>query len=108
MKKLCSCLLSLALLCALAAYDPLPEKLDEAGNVIPQASRFDPGPLLEAGPSVGRYYYITYDTAPLPAQTLLHHLDHTCLSVLTYRETTPYGEFETVPLCHLKEEKAHG
>ena len=96
------------LLCALAAYDPLPEKLDEAGNVIPQASRFDTGPLLEAGPSVGRYYYITYDTAPLPAQTLLHHLDHTCLSVLTYRETTPYGEFETVPLCHLKEEKAHG
>ena len=96
------------LLCALAAYDPLPEKLDEAGNVIPQASRFDTGPLLKAGPSVGRYYYISYDTAPLPAQTLLHHLDHTCLSVLTYRETTPYGEFETVPLCHLKEEKAHG
>ena len=96
------------LLCALAAYDPLPVKLDEAGKVVPQASRFDTGPLLEAGHSVGRYYYITYDTATLPGQTLLHHLDHTCLSLLTYQETAPYGEFETVPLCHLKEENAHG
>lgn len=96
------------LLCALAAYDPLPDKLDEAGKVVPQAARFDTGPLLEAGHSVGRYYYIAYDTAALPGQTLLHHLDHTCLSLLTYQETAPYGEFETVPLCHLKEENAHG
>lgn len=96
------------LLCALAAYDPLPLQLDDSGQPVPQASQFDAGPLLEAGPSVGRYYYISYDTTALPRQTLLHHLDHTCLSVLTYREAAPYGEFETLCLCHLKEEKAHG
>lgn len=96
------------LLCALAAYDPLPPKLDQDGHPVAQATRFDTGPLLEAGPSVGRYYYIAYDTDTLPKQTLLQHLDHTCLTILTYREAAPYGEFETLCLCHLKEEKAHG
>ena len=96
------------LLCSLAAYAPLPLQLDNEGQPVMQDTQFDTGPLLEAGPSVGRYYYISYDTDALPRQTLLHHLDHTCLSILTYRETAPYGEFETVCLCHLKEENAHG
>lgn len=96
------------LLCALAAYQPLPEKLDGEGRPVAQQPVFDTAALLEAGPSVGRYYYITYDTTALPGQQLLRRLDHTCLTVLSYRESPPYGEFETVCLCHLKEESAHG
>jgi len=34
-------------------------------------------------------------------------LDHTCLSLLTYCEPEPYGGFETVCLCGLKEGQGH-
>ena len=97
------------LLCALAAYEPLPPVRDSAsGQFLRQDTVFDTVPLLESARSAGRFYYITYDTAHLPRQTLLRQLDHTCLTVLTYCEPVPFGEFETVGLCRLKGGGAHG
>lgn len=91
------------LLCALAAYEPLPPIRDsESGELQQQDTVFDAVPLFEPSRSVGRFYYITYDTSRLPDQMLLRRLDHTCLTVLTYCEPVPFGEFETVGLCHLK------
>ena len=44
----------------------------------------------------------------LPGRTLLtRQLDPTCASVLTYRDGKPFGEYETICLCSLKEEN-HG
>ncbi|MDD3346449.1 DUF58 domain-containing protein [Oscillibacter sp.] len=97
------------LLCALAAYQPLPPKKGvENQKILPQEPVFDEIPLWEATRSVGRFYYVAYDTSALAERPLLRRLDHTCLSLLTYQETPPFGEFETVCLCGLKEECAHG
>lgn len=98
-----------ALLCALAAYQPQPDKWDtDEGRVVPQVPVFDAAPIYEAVQRVGRFYYIAYDTDCLSTRPLLKRLDRTCTSILTYQEPKPFGEFESVCLCRLKEEKEHG
>ncbi|QNL45575.1 DUF58 domain-containing protein [Oscillibacter hominis] len=96
------------LLCALAAYQPMEPKRDaDSGNILSQPPDFDTDVLYEAAGSVGRFYYISYDIASLTGRPLLRRLDHTCMSLLTYCEPEPYGEFETVCLCGLKEGRNH-
>lgn len=97
------------LLCALAAYEPAaPVSSEENGRILDQQPVFDLVPLVQAVQSVGRFYYIAYDTDRLPARSLLtRFLDHTRTSILTYRDTAPFGEYETVCLCSLKEDR-HG
>jgi len=96
------------LLWALAAYQPMEPKRDpNSGSILLQAPAFDTNTLYEAAGNVGRFYYISYDIASLTDRTLLRHLDHTCLSLLTYCEPEPYGGFETVCLCGLKEGQGH-
>lgn len=98
-----------ALLFALAAYQPEPDKWDPAeSKVVPQVPVFDQAPIYEAAQRVGRFYYIAYDTECLSGRPLLKHLDRTCTSILTYREPKPFGDFESVCLCRLKEGNAHG
>ena len=64
--------------------------------------------MIQAARSVGRFYYIAYSADCLPGRTLLtRQLDPTCASVLTYRDGKPFGEYETICLCSLKEEN-HG
>ena len=96
------------LLCALAAYHPMKLKIDtESNKVLAQPPIFHEGPIYEAVQRVGRFYYIAYDTSRLGESKLLRRLDRTCTSILTYLESEPYGEFETIGLCHLKEDATH-
>ena len=76
--------------------------------MVPQVPVFDAAPIYEAVQRVGRFYYIAYDTDCLSTRPLLKRLDRTCTSILTYQEPKPFGEFESVCLCRLKEEKEHG
>lgn len=97
------------MLCALAAYQPLPSVQNTStGKIMPQPTVFDEAPLYESAADIGRFYYISYDTDSVKSSKLLQRLDHTCTSLLPYCESDPYGEFETVCLCHLKEEEGHG
>lgn len=97
------------LLCALAAYQPQPDQRDPDKNkVISQIPVFDAAPIYEAAQRVGRFYYIAYDSDCLSSRPLLKRLDKTCTSILTYQEPKLFGEFESVCLCRLKEEKEHG
>lgn len=97
------------LLLSLAAYDPLPLKIDGAnGKVIPQPSVFDEAPIWEASQKIGRFYYIAYDTETLADRKLLRRLDPNCTTVLTFREPGTLPGFETVCLSRLKEDQNHG
>ena len=97
------------LLRALAAYQPMEPKWDEDGTkIVAQPPVFEENGIYEAAQGVGRFYYIAYDTNALSGIRLLRRLDKSVLSVLTYRDPRPFGEFEMVCLCHLKEEKGHG
>lgn len=97
------------LLCALAAYEPAePVREANSGKIVDQLPVFDAAPLVQAARGVGRFYYIVYSADCLSGRTLLtQHLDHTCASVLTYRDAKPFGEYETVCLRTLKED-GHG
>ena len=97
------------LLCALAAYEPAePVREANSGTIADQLPVFDAAPLVQAARGVGRFYYIVYSADCLSGRTLLtQHLDHTCASVLTYRDAKPFGEYETVCLRTLKED-GHG
>ena len=91
------------LLRMLAAYEPLEPKWDaDAATFVPQLPVFQENELCSAK-GVGRFYYITYNTDTLPSRTLLRRLDRTQLSILTYEDCVPFGEFETVCLRRLKE-----
>lgn len=97
------------LLCALAAYQPMPDLYNSDKNkILPQQPAFDLSPILQAAQRVGRFYYIAYDTASLHDRAALKHLDHTMTSILTYREPESFGEYETVCLSRLKEGSANG
>lgn len=97
------------LLWAMAAYQPLPPQYDtDQQTVIQQLPTFDEASLYEMSQRIGRMYYISYDGTFLKENKLLRSLDSTQVSLLTYRATPPYGEYETLCLCHLKEGQHHG
>lgn len=97
------------LLGALAAYEPESGKIDkDSGKILPQRPVFDEDSICEASQRVGRFYYIVYDTPSLADRKILRKLDRARTSILTYREGGPWGEFETIGLCGLKEGKGHG
>lgn len=96
------------LLQALAAYEPMELKWDgESKSYVPQSPVFDVAPIYDGARRVGRFYYIVYDTDCLADRELLRRLDHTQVTLLTYRDCPPYGEYETVCLCRLKEGNGH-
>ncbi len=97
------------LLCALAAYEPAEPLRDGDGiEIVNQRPVFDEAPLLQAARGVGRFYYIAYSAGCLKSRPLLGRtLSPENTSVLTYVDAKPYGEYETVCLCSLKEEN-HG
>lgn len=95
------------LLCALAAYQPLEPKLDAEGKVVAQSTVFDQTAILEQAQRVGRFYYIAYDRTTLAGSRLLRRLGHTRVTVLTTLADTPFGDFETVGLDHLKGGSGH-
>lgn len=91
---------------ALAAYHPCPARLDSEGKVTVQDAVFDEPPIYEAAQSVGRFYYILYDAASMDRRSLPCRLGSTCTTLLTAHESVwPGGEFEVIPLAHLKEGK---
>jgi len=89
----------------LAAYAPKAQAKDENNHIIKQLPIFDEAPILSAKHKTGRFYYVAYDTEDLSKVNLLHSLDNSCVSILTYTESATYGEFETVCLSRLKEGK---
>lgn len=96
------------LLRALAGYQPMPRKWDEEKKeYVSQRAVFDQGAICQWAKRVGRFYYIAYDTSVLPGCKLLQRLDRTQVSVLTYAEGEPFGEFETICLGRLKEGTEH-
>lgn len=91
-------------LSALAAYRPIePKWAGEQKQIVAQMPEFDEAPICEAAQRTGRFYYIAYQTQGLSDRKLLHRLGCTNVSILTYLEPEPYGDFETVGLCGLKE-----
>ena len=96
------------LLQALAAYEPMEPRWDEStSHFVPQTPVFASAPIFEATHRTGRFYYIVYDTDCLADRTLLRRLDHTRVTILTYTDAAPYGQFETVCLRKLKEGSSH-
>ena len=96
------------LLCALAAYQPLPdERQGDEGEILPQIPVFDEPPLFAAAQRIGRFYYIAYDSTCLETRSLPHRLGCAQLSLLTYVPAVPLEEFEVICLQSLKEAK-HG
>lgn len=96
------------LLQSLAAYEPMDPKWDsESSAYVPQTPVFDEAPIYDAVHSVGRFYYIAYDTASLPGRRLLRQLGHGRVTILTYADAAPFGEFETICLRQLKEGTNH-
>jgi len=96
------------LLQALAAYEPMEAKWDaDQSRFVPQTPVFSSPPIYEAARRVGRFYYIVYDTSALTDRSLLHRLDHSQVSILTYTDPAPFGQFETVCLRQLKEGSTH-
>ena len=96
------------LLCALAAYQPLPPKLDDDGKVVAQSAAFDQTAILEQAQRVGRFYYIAYDRSAPAVSQLLRRLGHTRASILTDQEPAPFGDFEMLCLRQLREGERNG
>lgn len=90
------------LLCALAAYQPLEPKLNEDGKVVVQPTVFDRTAILEQAQRVGRFYYIAYDRSGLANIRLLRQLGHSRVTILATLADSPFGDFETVGLDHLR------
>jgi len=92
------------LLQAMAAYRPMEKKWDgEAHKYLPQTPEFDEGPIYDAAMRVGRFYYMTYDTAALSNRTLLQRLGQAGVTVLSYTPAQGWGGFETVCMEQLRE-----
>lgn len=91
---------------ALAAYHPCPAQLDDEGKAVAATAVFDEPAIYEAAQSVGRFYYILYDAAAMDQRALPCRLGKTCTTLLTACEGNwSGGEFEVIPLAHLKEGK---
>ena len=96
------------LLTALALYQPLSSKRDyEDGPVLVQKTVFDEAPILEAAQKIGRFYYVAYQTPSSQNAELLLQLGFSQVSILTYADPLPFGEFEVVSLTGLKEVISH-
>ena len=96
------------LLCALAAYEPLEPKRNDDGKILQRSTVFSEAEILEQAQRVGRFYYVAYDRAALTRGSLLRKLGHANTTILTYQDPEPFGEFEVVSLCRLKEGNGHG
>ncbi len=91
------------LLRMLAAWQPGPPLMDEDGkHVLQRTAEFDMQALLEESGRVGRFYYIACDSGMLEQQPLLRKLDSTCLTLLTWEEGQPFGDFEGFCLRSLR------
>lgn len=89
---------------ALAAYQPLkPLRDTEKNELIPQKAEFLVSPIRQSVQSVGRFYYIAYDTDSIAARELLLQLGADTASLLTYAEADLFGEFEVLGLDGVKE-----
>lgn len=94
---------------ALAAYQPLPLKRDDEGNVKAQPTVFDDPPIFESARSVGRFYYILWSVSALCKTSLPYRLGDTCTTLITAEDNSRGdGTFEVIPLSHLKEGNQHG
>ncbi|MCD8145357.1 MAG: DUF58 domain-containing protein [Oscillospiraceae bacterium] len=91
------------LLRMLAAYQPTPVPSDNKNTPVPRrVAKFDRQTLLEGRGRVGRFYYIAYDSDTLKDQPVLRELDATCLTLLTWREGQPFGDFSRLGLRSLR------
>ncbi|MCD8248676.1 MAG: DUF58 domain-containing protein [Lachnospiraceae bacterium] len=83
------------LLRMLAAWQPAPPLKDrENSRILRRTAEFDMQALLEESGRVGRFYYIVYDNSMLEHQPLLRRMNSTCLTLLTWKEERPFGDFE--------------
>lgn len=91
------------LLYELAAYE-LPElkREPETGEFIYPVSDFNDAEIIENENHCGRFYYICHDSAKLQNSMLLGRLGKSNVTVLSYKDETPYGEYETVCFAKLK------
>lgn len=89
------------MLFALAAYNNLDPKWDDAGEKIHQESEFDDEAVLALQGSVGHFYYLCYDAAVAGRSKLLGKLPPESVSLLTYEEG---GELwlENIPMRTLR------
>ena len=97
------------MLLALAAYRPLAPKRGEKGEIVAQRAQFDEPPIFQAARGIGRFYYILYDAAALESRALPRRLGGVCTTLLTDKKPgQPVGDFEVIPLDHLKEARRDG
>lgn len=97
------------LLRAMAAYT-LPEPVfdKESGEYVFPPPAFDEAAVFEGARHAGRFYYIAYDTDALRDRSLLRSLGRESITVLTYLEPEPFGDYETACLRQLKEVSRNG
>ncbi len=91
------------LLWGLAGYEPAgPVKEEGSQTILRQQARYDLQPLLEHAKTVGRFYYLCYDCTGLEQQEVFHRLNNSQLSLLTWEECRPFGDYETICLRTLR------
>ena len=94
---------------ALSAYKPMePKWAGVHKELVAQLPEFDEGPICEEAQHTGRFYYITYQIDGLAERTLLHRLGSENVTILTYCDPEPYGDYEVVGLRGLREGDGNG
>ena len=90
-------------LSALAAYQPMkPVWSGIRKELTAQLPQFDEGPICQWAQRTGRFYYVTRQIDGLDGRSLLHRLGCANVTLLTWGEARPYGDFEVVGLNTLK------
>ena len=71
----------------LSVYEPLAEKLNDAGTeIVKQKSQFDIAALLATKSKVGRFYYFTYDAASIE-ENIARSINSEELCIFSYLDT---------------------
>ncbi len=72
---------------ALSLYEPLEEKLNEAGlEVVAQPSEFELTSISKSRSGVGHFFYFAYDSASLP-ETIANMIPEDNLTLISYIDT---------------------
>ena len=96
------------ILWAFAAYEPMEDKKGEGEKVINQRSEFDQDAIEAEESRAGRFYYVTYDAENISENDVFRILDQDKTTILSYRDSKKYADFETRCLTELLSEENPG
>ena len=71
----------------LSVYEPLTEKLNDAGTeIVKQKAQFDITSILSTKPKVGRFYYFSYDAVSMD-ENIARNISREELCIFSYLDT---------------------